>query len=170
MKTRTLVFTAIFASLSAVISPLSIPIGAVPINFVHIPIFISGAVLGAKFGAISQVIFILLGVIGMPVFGGFNSGPAILLGPTGGFILSYIVCSFLVGWFSRKNNVMTILAMFLGLLVTYTMGTLWFMFITRNSLIVSLSVTVFPFLVGDFFKVIISFLIINRIITKIDFI
>ena len=96
-KTRSLILCALFAALTAVLSQIAIPIQPVPVNLATFSVFVAGGVLGAKRGAISQAAYVLLGVIGLPVFASFSGGMGILLGPTGGYIVGYVAAAWLVG-------------------------------------------------------------------------
>ena len=84
--TRSLVLCALMAALTAICSQIQIPLPMVPINLALFAVHLSGALLGWKYGALSMVVYALLGVIGVPVFAGFGSGPAVLFGKTGGYI------------------------------------------------------------------------------------
>ena len=84
--TRNLVLTALMAALTAICSQIQIPLPMIPINLALFAVHLSGALLGWKYGALSMVVYALLGVIGVPVFAGFGSGPAVLFGKTGGYM------------------------------------------------------------------------------------
>ena len=96
-KTYSLVITALFTALTAVFAQISIPIGPVPINFAIFGVFLAGGILGLKRGVISQLIFVLIGAVGVPVFSNFGGGIGKLMGPTGGYIIGYIVAALIIG-------------------------------------------------------------------------
>ena len=157
--TRSLVLCALMAALTAICSQIQIPLPMVPINLALFAVHLSGALLGWKYGALSMVVYALLGVIGVPVFAGFGSGPAVLFGKTGGYILGYILCALLVGALSRKfafNFKTLCLSMVLGVAVCYTFGTIWFMAVTGLNLATSMSYCVIPFLPGDVVKILLA--------------
>lgn len=166
IKTLELVLCALFAALSAILSQLSIPIGPVPINLTHVSIFVAAGLLGAKYGAVSQILFVLMGASGVPVFSGFNGGIGIVLGPRGGFIIGYIGCAFVTGLiidhFGKSIKALTA-AMYAGWIVTYTLGVSWYMYITHTGFIAALLVCVLPFLAGDIPKTILSSMLVNRL-------
>ena len=142
--TRSLVLCALMAALTAICSQIQIPLPMVPINLALFAVHLSGA---------------LLGVIGVPVFAGFGSGPAVLFGKTGGYILGYILCALIVGALSRKfafNFKTLCLSMVLGVAVCYTFGTIWFMAVTGLNLATSMSYCVIPFLPGDAVKILLA--------------
>ena len=166
MKTTTLVLCAFFAALSAILSQIFIPVGLVPIGLVHISVFLAAGLLGAKYGAVSQIVYVFLGLAGAPVFTGFRGGPGVLAGPTGGFIAGYIGCAFVTGLIIDRFGYSIkalIPAMYVGWVVTYSMGLPWFMYVTNLSLIASLPVCVFPFLPGDLVKTILCAVLVNRL-------
>jgi len=151
-----MVLCAQFAALSAVLSQIAVPIGPVPVTLTFLAVFLAGGVLGARYGAVSQAVFVALGAMGAPVFAQFKGGPSHLVGPTGGFILGYVVCAWVVGFaagrWGRSPKVL-IPAMIAGVIATYAPGTLWFMHVTNNSLEAALGACVLPFLPGDAAKI-----------------
>lgn len=163
---RTMSLCALFAALSAVLSQLSIPIGLVPIALTHVSIFLAAGLLGAKYGAVSQAVFVVLGAAGVPVFTGFRGGMDIIVGPRGGFIIGYILCAFIVGLLIRvlgRKLIMLFIAMYAGWIVTYLCGISWFMYVQKVGLIDALTACLLPFLLGDVLKTILSAVLINRL-------
>ena len=154
--TRNLVLAALLTALTTVCSQIQIPLPMVPINLALFAVHLAGALLGAKWGALSMTAYALLGVVGAPVFAGFSSGPAVLFGKTGGYILGYILCALLVGLISRRIGYTArglVIAMVAGVAACYVFGTIWFMVITGMSLQLSLTYCVLPFLPGDAVKI-----------------
>jgi len=159
-QTLSLVLCAVFAALSAVLSPVKIPIGPVPVGLVHISIFLAAGFLGAKKAAISQAVFVAVGLAGLPLFAA--SG---LAGPTGGFIISYIAAAFVTGAIiSRfgKSPLTLMPAMYAGWFVTYLIGVPWYMFVMKTGFFAAFTQCVLPFLAGDFVKTVLCTVIINR--------
>lgn len=170
MRTAELTLCAFFAALSAILSQISIPIGPVPIGLAHISVFLAAGLLGAKYGALSQIVYALLGIAGAPVFAGFRGGVGVLAGPTGGFIAGYIGCVFVTGSLIERfgSSVKALIpAMYAGWIVTYAMGLSWFMYVTNLSLPAALPVCVFPFLPGDLLKTILCAVLVNRLRTAV---
>ena len=156
MSVRKLSACALMAALIAVCSQIQIPLPAVPINLALFAVHLSGALLGPAGGALSVAAYVLLGMIGVPVFAGFRAGPAVLFGKTGGYILGYFLCAWLVGFLSRRQPYTFLrlcLAMAAGVFVCYFFGTAWFMALTETGLAASLSLCVLPFLPGDAAKI-----------------
>ena len=99
---RKMTEVAIFSALLCVISPFAIPIGSVSITLATFGVYLSGAVLGCKKGGAAVAVYLMLGFIGLPVFSGFMGGVQRLIGPTGGYLVGYIPCAMITGFFSRK--------------------------------------------------------------------
>ncbi len=161
-KTQDLVLCALFAALTAVLSQIAIPIQPVPINLATFSVFMAGSVLGARRGAISQAVYVLLGAVGLPVFSSFTGGMGILFGPTGGYIFGYIAAAWLVGLLAahcREKAYLLILAMVAGLALCYLLGTAWYIVITHTGFVESLLLCVVPFLPGDAAKILVAALL-----------
>ena len=121
------------------------------------------------------LIYILIGTIGLPVFSGFGSGLSVLIGPTGGFILSFLlfpVVFKLLGICSRQSHIFRIISMCICILVCYICGTLWYCFVYLSGNISNiggvLGVCVLPFIIPDIIKIFVADIIYNRL-SKIDF-
>lgn len=159
MRTIELITCALFAALTAVCSQIAVPIGPVPINLATFSVFFAGALLGAKLGGLSQVVYVLLGAVGVPVFSMFRGGPGVLLGPTGGYIAGYVLAAWLVGFISeRYGNRLPILAlaMLAGFFTYMTTGTFWYMFSTNSGFGEACMVCVVPFIPGDILKMVLA--------------
>lgn len=164
--TQRIVLAALFAALMAVCSQIQIPLPMVPINLALFAAHLCGALLGAKWGALSISAYTLLGLVGVPVYAGFASGPAALFGKTGGYILGYILSAFLVGLLSRRIGFTfkgLCLSMLVGVVACYAFGTVWFMAVTGLNLMTSLAYCVIPFLPGDAVKIALAALLALRL-------
>ena len=98
IKTKLQVLCALFAALCAVCAQVVIPVQPVPITLGTFAVLLAGGFLGARYGLISLCIYILLGIVGVPVFSMMKGGLAVLGGPTGGFIIGYLPMVFLTGF------------------------------------------------------------------------
>ena len=157
MKTRDLTLTSVMAALICIAGPLSIAAGPVPLSLATFTVYMAGAVLGAKRGTAATALYLLIGIVGVPVFSGFSGGFQKLAGMTGGYLLGYLPCAFLTGIGAEKaagRKWFLPALMAAGTLVLYFIGTAWFMVQTGNSLGGALSLCVFPFLPGDAAKII----------------
>lgn len=170
-----MILCAFFAALTAVLSQIAVPLPftPVPVNLATLSVFLSGALLGARYGALSQLLFVLLGGIGLPVFSQFTGGLGALAGPTGGYLIGYVLASLVTGLLtSRKSSgrshagklpVRNVLAMSAGLLVCYCLGTAWFLSITGIGLVESLLLCILPFLPGDALKIVLAASLVQRL-------
>ena len=165
IRARDITLCAFFAALSAVLSQASIPLGPVPITFTHFSIFTAVGLLGAKQGTLSQVIFVMIGLAGVPIFSGFSGGIGVIATPVGGFIVGYIFCALTAGIimdrFGRSVSALLV-AMLAGWVVTYLFGIPWFMHITGMNLSQSL-IFMIQFLPGDALKTALSIVVIRRV-------
>jgi len=149
----------VMTAVLCILGPLSLPIGLVPISFTNLAIFITLYTLGMKKGTISTILYLFLGFAGLPVFSGFTSGPPKLLGPTGGYLIGFVFMALIAGFFiDRFSNqwYLCIVGMVLGTAVCYTSGTVWLAYQANISAKAALAAGVFPFILGDLSKIILS--------------
>lgn len=166
MKTRQLCYAALLAALTAVCSLLTIPTPwQVPISMSTLAVFLSGALLGAKWGTIAQAVYLLMGLVGVPVFSGMRGGFQVLAGPTGGYLIGYLAAAWLTGALlaRRRTGFMLPAAMAAGLAACYAFGTAWYMVQGGVPLAPALGACVLPFLPGDALKIAAASLITDRI-------
>lgn len=118
-------------------------------------VFLAGAVLGAKRGMLAVGMYLLTGALGMPVFSGFSAGVQRIVGPTGGYLLGYVLCAAAVGLAAQKGAGGWTLAaaMAMGTALCYGLGTVWFMAQTDVSFAGAMAACVIPFLPGDAAKI-----------------
>ena len=163
-KTYDLVYIGVFAVLMAVCSWISIP-AAVPFTLQTFGVFMAVGVLGGKKGTASVGLYLLLGILGVPVFAGMTGGIGVLLGTTGGYIIGFFF-SALVMWAMEKlpgkKSVIQVISMITGLLVCYTFGTLWFMMVYMKNqgavgLMTVLGWCVIPFIIPDILKIVLAY-------------
>ena len=159
MKTRDITIVAVMAALLCVAGPLTVSIGPIPLSLATFVVYMAGAVLGAKRGTLAVAVYLLLGLVGLPVFSGFTGGLQKLIGVTGGYLVGYLPCALITGLAvipdSPEVGPCWRLPAFmaLGTVVLYIIGTAWFMIQTKNSLGAALGLCVLPFLPGDAVKI-----------------
>ena len=148
---------ALFAALTAVCSQLAIPMPwGVPINLALFAVYMAGTMLGPVWGAASQLVYLLLAAVGVPVMAGMQGGPAVLLGKTGGYVLGYIFAALITALISKalgRKFWSLCVAMVVGCAACYVLGTIWFMVLTGLDLPTSLTYCVIPYLPGDVIKI-----------------
>lgn len=162
INTYQITVTALMTALMCILGPISIPIGAVPISITIFAILLSVMLLGTKLGTLSYVLYLILGVVGLPVFSGYSGGPAKLAGPTGGYLIGFIGLALITGLFIdvlRNKTPFTIIGMVLGLLFDYLLGTIWFAILMKCEFLSALTVCVFPFILFDAIKIALAFML-----------
>jgi len=161
ISVKQLALVGLMAAVICVLGPwaLNIPISPVAISLGTLAIYFVISVLGMKLGTISVIIYILLGLAGVPVFTNFTGGPAKLFGPTGGYIIGYIFLALIAGFFVDrfgKNLPVYIAGMILGTVVLYIFGTLWLGYQMDFTFTQALMAGVVPYIPGDLIKLAIA--------------
>ncbi len=155
---------SMMAALIAIFSQIIIPMPyGVPMTLQTLIIPLVGILLGAKNGTLATVIYILLGMIGLPVFANFGSGFTALFGPTGGFILSFPILAYFAGISYNKNRFYFLFMLIISVLINYVVGVIYFSIITDNSILLSITYCVTPFIPTTIIKIIFIFLFGNTL-------
>jgi len=180
IRTKDFILVALFAGLTAVGAFISIPLGAVPITLQLLFTLLSGILLGGNLGALSQIVYVILGLVGLPIFAGGKSGVGIIFSPTFGFLIGYIICAFIVGRFcerliTKKKNLLfnILLTCTLGVMLVYLFGVPYmYIILTRinkvsMTFIGALKAGCLIFLPGDCLKILLSSLLAVKLIPAI---
>lgn len=153
---KKLVLCSLFAALIALLAQISVPLpfSPVPITGQTFGIFLAGSLLGGKWGAVSVLIYLLLGAVGLPVFHHFQGGLHILFGPTGGFLWGFVLGCYLLGKITekKKSYMATALGMFLCMSAYFTLGALYLAFTAGLHFWQAFLLGVAPFLPLDIVK------------------
>lgn len=167
---RKMVLASLMASLTAASSLLAIPIGPVPITLQSLFVLATGGILGARWGSVSMILYLLLGVAGLPVFAGGTSGVGRLLGPSGGYLFGFVFSAALVGLMAErlKRRIYLFGATLAGLALIYLLGSSWLSLVGRMPLEKALVLGVLPFLPGDLLKAFAAALLIARWKARIE--
>lgn len=165
---KNIAVTAMFIALTIVMSQIAIPLPFtdVPLSLATLAVFLSGAILGPVWGTAAQAVYVVMGLVGLPVFANFSGGFATVLGPTGGYIWGYIVAAFLIGLLVSKGGRwfwVYPMAMIVGLAGCYALGTVWYMIYAKIDLLAALVLCVAPFLVGDAVKIVLASVLAYRL-------
>lgn len=150
---------AVMTAMLCIVGPLSIPIGAVPVSLATFVIYLAAWILGAYGGRVSVIVYILLGIVGLPVFTGGGSGIGKVTGPTGGYIAGYVLLVFVSGTavkLGKRNVIIAGIGMVVATAVLYTFGTLWFMHQAHATMNYALTVCVWPFIPFDMVKIVMA--------------
>ncbi len=164
MPVRTLAMIAMMAAVLCILGPLSIPIGIVPISLTNFGIYLTVYLLGWKKGTVSYLIYLMLGIAGLPVFSGFSGGIGKVLGPTGGYLVGFLFMPLIAGLVIQRygqkkvsHYVLCFLGMAAGMAVCDAFGTIWFVQVfagsdTPYTYSAALAACVWPFIPGDLAK------------------
>jgi len=159
MSIREMIAASIFAALTAIFAQLMIPLPftPVPITFQVLAVCLAAAILGSRLGTISQLVYVLIGTLGIPVFSAGRSGLQVVLGPSGGYILGFIIAAFVIGKIVELKSAPTfkntLLAMSAGLAVIYLSGMLQLSLVTGMPLSGAFMTGVVPFIWMDAIKI-----------------
>lgn len=165
---------AVMTAITAICSYITIPVGPVPFTLQTFAVFCAAGMLGAKRGTLSVIVYLLLGLIGAPVFSSFKSGPAVLFGPTGGYLIGFIFLSLIAGIvidkFGSKWYIM-MTGMTIGLAVDYFLGTAWFIIQQNGAVTVSeaFEKCVLLFIISDLVKMAAAIVISIQVRKRVKF-
>lgn len=166
-KIYTVTLTAVMTALVCVVAPFSIPLpGDVPLSMANFMLLLAVCLLGGRCGSVCCIIYLLLGMAGVPVFAGFGAGIGKLAGPTGGYLVGYLPMVLVAGAFyrpSKQRRWGLAVGLALGILISYVPGTLWLSYVTETHLFTACFVGVLPFLPGDLLKLLLLVLLAPRL-------
>lgn len=152
---------AIMTAITAVMAQISIPMPlGVPMTMQTFAITLAGIVLGSKKGGMSILVYVLLGAIGVPVFAGFSGGFQNLVGPTGGFIISFPIMAYLIGLgVELKKKELFVLFLVLGTVSNYVIGVILFCVVTQSPVATGITACVLPFIPTAIIKAVVASLL-----------
>lgn len=158
---------ALMIAVTALCSWITIPF-SIPFTMQTFAVFFSLEYFGGKKGTLGILLYILLGIVGLPVFSGFAGGIGYLLGPTGGYIFGFAVSGIVFCIFEKigaKKRALRLAFKLVCLAVCYLSGTLWFVHVTGTKFGAALAVCVLPFVVPDVIKIALA----DKVAERIDF-
>jgi Uncharacterized conserved protein len=160
IKTIDLVMTGMFTAVICVMAMISIPTQPIPFTLSLFAIFLTGALLSPRNAFLAVLAYLLIGTCGVPVFAGAKSGPQVLTGMTGGYLIAYPFMAFITALFYkyfRKHKIISLaFGMAAGLILCYLFGTLWFSHVSGNSFYASLLLCVVPYILFDSLKIVLA--------------
>lgn len=164
MKGEDVAFAGLFAALTAVGAQISIPIGPVPITLQVLFVLLSGLILGARLGFLSQLAYVAMGAVGLPVFAELQGGFAVLYGPTGGYILAFPIAAYLAGLFAERfGRKGLLIGSAIGVGVIYLLGWLRLSLFLGGDFKRALFLGVTPFLPFDAIKAAVAVVVAERV-------
>lgn len=150
-----MILVAFCTAIIAVLAQIIIPLPLIPITGQTLAIGLVVTILGMKYGTYSVVLYIVLGAVGMPVFQAFTGGVGILFGPTGGYIIGFIPCAIVIGFYLMKTR-MTFFHAFvantIGMLVTLAFGAMWLKVLNDLTWAQAVTAGVLPFVIVGLVK------------------
>lgn len=166
-KIQNITMIALFACVITVCSWLSLPVFAVPVTLQTFAVFSALLMLGGRNGTLSILVYILLGLVGIPVFSGFKAGPSALLGLTGGYIIGFLLTGLIYALFTKTINdklPVKVISLITGLIVCYAFGTFWFMSVYNAGdgeigFKSAVSLCILPFILPDAVKLVLAVLL-----------
>lgn len=152
---------AIMTAITAVMAQISIPMPlGVPMTMQTFAVTLAGVILGSKRGGISMLVYLLLGAVGVPVFASLSGGFQCLIGPTGGFLISFPIMAYLIGigveLKKKKGMGMFVLFLILGTVSNYVVGVLMFCVIMNASVWTGITACVLPFIPTAIVKAVVA--------------
>ncbi len=157
---RGMVYASLFGALTALGAYMIIPLPPVPITLQTVFLGLAGTLLGGRLGALSQTVYLLLGIIGLPVFAGGKAGLGVLFGPTGGYLIGFVAAAFVIGKLTamkvRPGFAWLCFSLVSGTAVLYGFGVLQLALVARLAPVKALAVGVLPFLPGDMIKILLT--------------
>lgn len=168
LNVKEIALVAIFPALMAATAGISIPLGNLPsISLQTMFVFLAGLLLGPKLGTLSIIIYVIMGIIGIPVFSNFKGGISVLISQSGGFIIGFILATFFIGFMKNiniinKNNLSILMLLIVGNMLIYMTGAAYITYLTSTTLI-SVLATFTPYLLGDTIKICVVMYVYPRI-------
>lgn len=161
---RTLVMDVVLvvagAALGTVLAQVAIPLWPVPITGQTLAVLLVGSTLGWARGAISMVLYAVLGLVGLPVYSDGTHGAGVLFGATGGYIIGFVVSAALVGWLAERQwdrKILKAIVTFVaGSVVVFAIGLPWLAVVLHTDLPTTLQYGLYPFIVGGVIKAVIA--------------
>ena len=155
-----IVLVAAGAALTAIAAQVQIPLWPVPITGQTLAVLLVGSALGALRGALSMVLYAVLGIVGLPVFSDATSGVLVVMGPTGGYIIGFVFAAAFTGWIAQRSwdrrILRAILAFLGGTVVTFAIGLPWLAVTLGLTFEQTLEGGLYPFIVGGIIKMLIA--------------
>ncbi len=162
-----MILASLFAALTGVGAFLVIPFYPVPLTFQNLFTYLAAMLLGSRIGALSQIIYLFLGLVGLPVFAAGRAGPGVLLGPTGGYLWGFVISAYVIGYLVERMNIKKIRDLIftgiIGFLIINLSGALQLYLVTQLNIKAVLLAGVLPFIIGDFIKIVAASFIAHKL-------
>lgn len=152
---------SVMAAVLCMVGPVTIPVGMVPVSLLPVVLYLMVYVLGMWKSVVSCLIYLCIGLVGIPVFSGYSGGPGVLFGATGGYLFGYLLLTLCSGFFVERfgKKRWQLLGMLLGLFLCYLLGTIWLMTMMQLTPGQAVLTGVAPFVLFDLIKIAAALLI-----------
>ncbi|GLY10890.1 biotin transporter BioY [Pseudobacillus badius] len=154
-RLRMMLTAALFAAIIGIFAQITIPLPFVPITGQTLAVGLAATILGSRYGALSALLYMLVGAVGVPVFSGMSAGMSIIFGPTGGYIISFVLSAFFIGWYIEKTKAtvpQAFSANLIGMVINLAFGTVWLKIFAELSWMEALAAGFLPFIIGGIIK------------------
>ena len=166
LDARSITSVGLAAALLVIGSAIALPIGPVPISLQSLVVLTIGITMGKRLGVMAVTVYVIAGLIGLPVFAGLKGGPQYIFAPTFGFIMAFILAAYIVGaGYESSSNMRRYASLMAATILIYTIGASYFYLVQSvhlgNSIpfVKVLQLTVLPFVLGDLIKLHIAFFV-----------
>lgn len=155
-KTQFITMSALLVAVTAVCAQIMLPLGTVQFSMQVFAVYLAASLLPPSWAFASMTAYLLLGVVGAPVFGGFRGGPQVIFGVTGGFIIAFPFVALYIALLVKRLRLQSALPLFAAmvssLVILYVIGVLWFCMVSGATTNAALSAAVIPFIIPDLLK------------------
>lgn len=166
LDARSITSVGLAVALLVIGSAIALPIGPVPISLQSLVVLTIGITMGKRLGVMAVTVYVIAGLIGLPVFAGLKGGPQYIFAPTFGFIMAFILAAYIVGaGYESSSNMRRYASLMAATILIYTIGASYFYLVQSvhlgNSIpfVKVLQLTVLPFVLGDLIKLHIAFFV-----------
>lgn len=166
LDARSITSVGLAVALLVIGSAIALPIGPVPISLQSLVVLTIGTTMGKRLGVMAVTVYVIAGLIGLPVFAGLKGGPQYIFAPTFGFIMAFILAAYIVGaGYESSSNMRRYASLMAATILIYTIGASYFYLVQSvhlgNSIpfVKVLQLTVLPFVLGDLIKLHIAFFV-----------
>lgn len=167
ISVKGMVYASLFGALTAAGAFIVIPLPPVPITAQTFFLNVAALLLGGPLGALSQFIYVMLGIVGIPVFSGGKAGIGVIFGPTGGYLMGFIIAAFVIGKIAgaRKGAGIFwhVFAMLTGMGIIYCLGIMQLALTAKISFQKALTIGALPFIPGDIIKILLAGIVSSKL-------
>lgn len=158
-RLKMMIVSALFAAIIAVSAQIMINIPPVPFTLMTIAVMLTATILGRKYGTLAVSVYVLMGIVGIPVFAGMKAGLGIIIGPTGGYLVAVIPAAFFIGWYLEQfghAKLQAIIANMIAVFIILAIGTIWLKVVAELPWGGAFKGGMLPFVLPDLVKAVVA--------------